>query len=446
MCDLMVAMPDATKSGNVIFGKNSDRPARECQVLHYSRGGKKEIIKQINCSYVTVPDAEETLSTFGCRPYWCWGYETGMNEAGVVGGNAAIYTRSRWLAENRETPGLTGMDLLRLGLERGATAGEAVNIITDLLEEYGQWGSAVQGKNHEEGSYENSFLIADRSEAWVLETSGKRWIAEKITKGVRAISNQPSIRNKWTRSSEDIEAFARENGWWEKENNHFDFAYIYGDHEHYSRQVSHIRWRRSSDLLQQNFGKIDIQTIMAILRDHYEDTFLDGPQFHPYLPDFLTLCMHDSPAKFTWGNTATSVVVELSRKNDYPPPIWLAYLPPCSSIYIPFFLNAQVPEVVTKTGKAGLNVFQPEEAPTDEFDPDSLWWRLNRLVEEIATHPGHRIKEVRKQFDPLEKQFMTLIESNGNSLSSEDKTKIMQQQVKKVLKGIEAIEKAWNVD
>ena len=28
-----------------------------------------------------------------------------------------------------------------------------------------------------------------------------------------------------------------------------------------------------------------------ILRDHYEDTFLEGPYFNPALPDFLTLCM-----------------------------------------------------------------------------------------------------------------------------------------------------------
>ena len=443
MCDLVVAMPDATKSGNVIFGKNSDRPARECQVLHYSAPQVNQ--KQIECSYITLPESDEKLATFGCRPYWCWGYETGMNEAGVVGGNAAIYTRSLWLPENRKEPGLTGMDLLRLGLERGATAEHAVNVITQLLEEYGQWGSAVQGKDHENGSYENSFLIADANEVWVLETTGKRWIAEKITSGIRSISNEPTIRTNRTKSIEGIEQFALNNGWWSKSEDDFDFAYVYGDHEHYSRQVSHIRLKRSAQLLEKYVGEITIRTIMNILRDHYEDTFLDGPQFHQFLPDFLTLCMHDSPAKFTWGNTATSVVVELSKDREIPPPFWLSYLPPCTSIYLPFFLNGTVPEQVTNTGKIGMNVYRPEEAPADEFAANSLWWRLNRLLEEITKDPQKRHNEVRKQFDTLEKEFISKVQGKDQKLNKEVKSEIMQTTVSKVLQEIESFENNWNL-
>jgi dipeptidase len=67
----------------------------------------------------------------------------------------------------------------RLGLERSETAEEAVEVITDLLERYGQGGPCSD--TVPDFTYHNSFLIADSKEAWVLETVGKVWAAEKIT-------------------------------------------------------------------------------------------------------------------------------------------------------------------------------------------------------------------------------------------------------------------------
>jgi len=47
-------------------------------------------------------------------------------------------------------------------------------------------------------NYHNSFLIADRKEAWVSETAGYYWVAEQVTSGTRSVSNQLSIRNAGT--------------------------------------------------------------------------------------------------------------------------------------------------------------------------------------------------------------------------------------------------------
>ena len=82
---------------------------------------------------------------------------------------------------------LLGMDLLRLGLERGRSAREALSIITDLLAQYGQGGQCSDIVP--DFSYHNSFLIADRAEAWVLETADTFWVAERVSSGVRNISN-----------------------------------------------------------------------------------------------------------------------------------------------------------------------------------------------------------------------------------------------------------------
>lgn len=66
----------------------------------------------------------------------------------------------------------------RLGLERGKSAEEALDVITSLLETYGQGGPCSEDGRL---TYHNSFLIADPKCAWVLETAGKLWAAQKIT-------------------------------------------------------------------------------------------------------------------------------------------------------------------------------------------------------------------------------------------------------------------------
>lgn len=68
----------------------------------------------------------------------------------------------------------------RLGLERGATAKEALDVIVALLEEHGQGGNYYEDGNSCH-TFQSAFLIVDRNEAWILETSGKYWAAEKIT-------------------------------------------------------------------------------------------------------------------------------------------------------------------------------------------------------------------------------------------------------------------------
>ena len=67
----------------------------------------------------------------------------------------------------------------RLGLERGKTAKEALDVITSLLEEFGQGGPCSDLVP--EHTYHNSFLIADPQEAWVLETARAYWVAERVT-------------------------------------------------------------------------------------------------------------------------------------------------------------------------------------------------------------------------------------------------------------------------
>ena len=51
-------------------------------------------------------------------------------------------------------------------------------MITGLLEHYGQGGSCREDPTP--FCYHNTFLLADRTEAWVLETAGRLWAAQRI--------------------------------------------------------------------------------------------------------------------------------------------------------------------------------------------------------------------------------------------------------------------------
>ncbi|KAL9188501.1 hypothetical protein ACHAXT_006879 [Thalassiosira profunda] len=217
-CDTFVYVqaPSAQGAGT-LFGKNSDRPSEERhEVVRVPRrdGGGGEV----QCTYISVPQAGATQECILSKPSWMRGCEMGANESGVVGGNEAIHTvLSDELLSADGTPNksLLGMDLLRLALERGATAKQAVEVCIQLLEEYGQGGPCCQTDT--DWTYENSFLFADADEAYVLETAGrKHWAWERVEPGgYRNISNGVSIRSNWGAVSKDIRSICKENGWWD---------------------------------------------------------------------------------------------------------------------------------------------------------------------------------------------------------------------------------------
>ena len=410
-CDSFVILPGATADGSMLLGKNSDRPVNETQPLRYVPARSPSGTDRLRLAYVEIADERETLAHVGASPYWCWGHELGVNERGVAIGNEALFTRD--LARNQDDaragappePGILGMELLRLGLERGRTAAEAMEVMTALLERHGQWGAGVPRTSPVEGAYDNSYLIADGREAWVLETSGRRWVAARVRDSSWSVSNQATIRGEWDRDSGDIAEHAREAGWWDRD---FDFAAAYTDPQ-VPLQVSHIRLQRSRQLLRDAVGAggADVAAAARVLRDHYEGTFLEGPYFNAARPDFLTLCMHSHPSGFTWGNTASSAIFVLTP-DDRSPLLWWAAATPCTSVYIPVFVDAAgLPAVLERGGTARPEGFDPGRAPADAPAGDSYWWTFQRLLDAVngdalgTAYPG-RQPQVRDVFDPLE--------------------------------------------
>ena len=188
MCDSLVALGAATADGVTLFAKNSDRPPQERQVIEWSEPRRESTTR---ATHIAVAGAVgPTLRSVISRPEWCWGAEHGVNEAGVAIGNHTIYTT---LDPRPFPPALIGMDLVRLGLERGEDASSALGVMLDLLDRYGQGGTghdvAIVGRDK---PYWSSFLLADPNEAWMLETSGTKWSAVPVAP-TAAMSNRTCI-------------------------------------------------------------------------------------------------------------------------------------------------------------------------------------------------------------------------------------------------------------
>src|ERR1051325_10421918 len=154
MCDTLVALSPCTQDGAVWFAKNSDREPGEAQVVEHHARKRYTAPAALRCTYVEIPQTATTNEVLISRPFWMWGAEMGANQHGVAIGNEAVFTKLPYAKV-----GLTGMDLLRLALERSATAREALDIITALIAEHGQGGGA--GYRNRKFRYHNSFLIAD---------------------------------------------------------------------------------------------------------------------------------------------------------------------------------------------------------------------------------------------------------------------------------------------
>jgi len=413
-CDTFAVVGEAAGDMTLV-GKNSDRPARECQVLrrHPVRRGSG----RLRLAYVDIPDVAETVPHLGSSPYWCWGHEMGSNVHGVTIGNEALFTRD-WAAAvaaceagEEPEPGILGMELVRLGLERADTAERAVVVITDLVEQYGQWGAGVVGKNRPEAAYDNSFLVADGTAVFVVETTGRDWAVRRVDEGPVAISNEPTIRDDWTSLSPLLQKRAAAAGW-ARSDGRLDVAAAITD-PGTPLQISHIRLQRSRHLLAEAVDRQEVGFGAArrILSDHYEGTFLAGPAFNAARPDFLTLCMHAHPAGFTWGNTAASMVTRIPAGG--PPLMWWNAVTPCTGVYVPVsVVGGALPAVLGAAGTASGTGPNPELADLDRSAEGSYWWTFQRLLEAVAGNDlGGRYDErqpiLRSELDPLQREFVS---------------------------------------
>lgn len=319
MCDTLVALG----GDGVLLGKNSDREPNEAQQVRWYAAADHAPGTTLQATWSSLAQVAHTHAVVLSQPWWMWGAEMGANEHGVVIGNEAVHTRRTGARERTGADGaLLGMDLLRLALERAATRHEAVEVIVALLERHGQGGACSW--RHRRSTYDNSFLVADRDGAVVLETAGRRHATEEVTGAGRSISNELTIPA---------------------------FAAAYADP--LPGRVARATGRR--DLTTRcASGATTVTDVVAGLRDHGPE----GPAWHPLTGAFAGPCGH-AAGVFSATQTTASWVADLRDDRH-----WITGTSaPCTALFRPVTVHDD----------------QPEAGATDRFDPAVAWWHHELL-------------------------------------------------------------------
>ncbi len=346
MCDTaVVVLPD-----RVLFAKNSDRDPNEAQLLDWQPRARHPDGAELRCTWITIPQARETHAVLLSRPFWMWGAEMGANEHGVVIGNEAVFTRH---AVPRT--GLTGMDLLRLALERAATAKEAVETLVGLIARHPQGGRC--GHEHEGFRYHSSFLVADPGCAYVLETAGPEHAIEHVTAGARSISNGLTI-----------EPFATEHG------------------DRLKTRVAQAAARRACSTRRAERA-LGLGDMIALLRDHGPGRSHE-PAYAWHNGAMAAPCVH-AGGRLAASQTTASLVSEL--RPDGCRHLATATAAPCTSLFKPVAVDRPL---------------DLGPVPDDRADPESLWWRHEALHRRVLRDPQRMLPRYAKERDALEERWL----------------------------------------
>jgi len=364
-CTTFMAQGTALKSGKgTIISKNRDQSAATLSEIGLQEKSRHTSDEVYQAAYIDIPQVTETYKFIGSRTAGRWGYGMGINEFQVsVSDNDST---SRDMLEFKK--GLHDNDVVRLVLERAKTAREGVDVVTNLVEKYGQAWNGIM------------FEIGDPNELWIVEVTGHRWVAKRYVDTITARSNQYQIGDDYDLCSKDLVPFAIEQKWVKEGTQRINFRSVYGTLELYPESNDNfakrpaveklynteMRYQRAMELLTKANGQIDAGTLIPFTRDHY-DTYklpsgkvIDMHQVPFYSSDVVDwynrewmaqwpkkdtietsmyirgVCGHD----LGWG--ATSSTGMMISRPDVPNELGLmlhSYMQPCSSTYVPFYVG-----------------------------------------------------------------------------------------------------------
>lgn len=313
-CTNLIVGKKASADGSVIVSYSADDFGSFGFLRHWAagkhaKGATRPVYNWENNNYAgEIEEAPETYNVIGNMNE----YQLTITET-TFGGRAELVDSTGLLDYG---------SLIYITLQRAKTAKEAIGVMTNLIDKYGY---------NSEGE---SFTIADKNEAWVMDLIGKGtgrkgavWVAVRVPDDcICAHANQSRIRRFPLRDKEnclyskDVISFAREKGYFKgKKDSDFSFADAYAPADFSALRFCEARvwsfFNRYVDGMEKYlpyasgenpqaepmplFVKpnrlLSVQDVKDMMRDHYEGTPLAldndpgmGPFEAPYRPTPLT--------------------------------------------------------------------------------------------------------------------------------------------------------------
>jgi dipeptidase len=331
-------------------------------------------------------------------------------------------------------------ELSRVALERCMTAREAVELMGELIDEYGYYGTG------------ETLLVGDPYEGWVFEMCGDDtegvgglWVAKRVPDGELFVAaNEFGIREVNPEDPdviycENLFSSAEAHGWWKPSDGPLDWleTVSLGEGLHPYATLRRV-WRvlslaaPSLDLdpwVEDGYTKeypfsvkpdelLSVRDVMGLHRDHFEGTEFDltkGLAAGPFGSPSRHRGPYDSegdvakPTRKLEGAWERPLSVEFcgflyvnQARSWLPDPIggicWMGMDKPTETCFVPFYCGVtSLPSVY-------------EVSDTDKFDRESAWWAFNFVANWAELKYSYMIKDIREKRDPIELEELKQVE------------------------------------
>ena len=380
-------------------------------------------------------------------PAHTWAVNGLMNERQVAIGETTFDGR----AELRNPDvGLHYWELMTVVLQRAASAREAVDVLTTLIETYGYRSTG------------ETFSICDPRECWLVEmigagpdVTGAVWVARRLPDGtisahanMARIGEFPRDDRKNCLYSDNIVDVAVAHGWFDPQAGApFNFRDVYDPADAQKKRYTATRvwslFRRAAPsrdfspdfhrgvpgahdypLWIEPDSKLALADVMALMRDHYEGTPYDmtqGVDAGPFgCPDrWRPMSWEQDGETYIWERpistqqTGFSMIAQCRAK--LPDPVggclWYGVDDTDTTVWFPLYAGATDVPPSYATGSLS------------EFSWDSAWWDFNLVANYACLKYSYMIEDIRAVQQELEGGFRAMqpaVEETAAKLFKQD--------------------------